>query len=260
MNEQAQSPGWSTGEIATLRQSFGGWARDYHRLRPGYPDTAFAFLAALAHRVSGAKRAPDCLDLGAGTGMLAAGLIRRGLEVVGVEPDDRMRAVLAEVVGPDNALAGTAEAIPLADDSVDLVTAGQMWHWVDQAQAVTEVARVLRPGGALCICWTLRDDRVSWVADLAARVGLTDLYLSSTTDRPVDLPAPFGAAELAEFEFGLAMDATELVDQLGTFATVAMRDGPSRLAMAQEFLAANPATARQFVAPFVCKIFTALPQ
>ena len=257
MSEQAPSPGWSVTEIAALRQSFGNWARDYHRLRPGYPPAAFDFLAGLAHTAAGTDRTPDCLDLGAGTGMLAAGLLSRGLDVVGVEPDDRMRTVLAEVLGDRNALAGTAEAIPVPDNSVDLVTAGQMWHWVNQRHAAAEVARVLRPGGVLAICWTLRDDRVGWVADFAATVGLTDMYLSAATDRPVELPPPFASAHLTEFEFGLRMNAADLVDQLATFATVAMRDGPNRLAVAGDFLAANPATQGEFIAPFVCKIFIA---
>lgn len=243
-----------------MRQSFGGWARDYHRLRPGYPPAAVDFLAALA-RTRARDHEPDCLDLGAGTGLLAVGLLQRGIKVIGVEPDDRMREVLAESIGADNALAGTAEAIPLPDASVDLVTAGQMWHWVDQTPAAAQVARVLRPGGALAICWTLRDDRVPWVRELVRRAELTDSYRSAPADRLAKLatlPAQFAPGQLTEFEFGITTNAAELVAQLGTFATVARHDTAGRLGSARDFLAANPATAGEFVAPFVCKIFTAL--
>ncbi len=253
---------WSAVELAALRQSFGGWARAYHERRPGYPAVAFDRLAALAWRaraatVGPADRDPQVIDVGAGTGILAAGLAARDISVVGVEPDERMCAVLAEIVGPDRAVLGTAEAIPLPDASADLVTAGQMWHWVDPGRAVPEIARVLRPGGAFAICWTLRDDRVDWVARLAEAVGLTDLYLSSATDRPVVLPAPFGELTLTEFDFGIPMDAERLVEQLGTYATVVARDSSRVLDTARDFLRTEPATQGEFVAPFVCKIFVA---
>lgn len=250
-------------DLAALRQSFGGWARAYHEHRPGYPAAGFDLLADLGRRARSAAAVgpvdhdPQAVDLGAGTGILAAGLAARAINVVGVEPDERMCAMLAEVVGPGRAVAGTAEALPLADASADLVTAGQMWHWVDPERAVPEIARVLRPGGAFAICWTLRDDRVEWVARLAESVGLTDLYLSSATDRPVVLPAPFGELALTELDFGIPMDADRLVDQLGTYATVVARDAPRVLRAARDFLRTEPATAGEFVAPFVCKIFVA---
>jgi SAM-dependent methyltransferase len=66
------------------------------------------------------------------------------------------------------ALEGSAEAIPLPDADVDVVTAAQAAHWFDPARAAGELRRVLRPGGAVGLVWNMRDDRVAWSAGLDA--------------------------------------------------------------------------------------------
>ena len=68
--------------------------------------------------------------------------------VVAIEPDERMRALHGE------AIAGSAEAIPLEDASVDAVFVGEAFHWFDPEAAIPEIARVLRPRGGLAILWT----------------------------------------------------------------------------------------------------------
>ena len=76
---------------------------------------------------------------------------------------------------PDTpALLGTAEEIPLPDDSVDAVLVAQAWHWFDPERAVKEVARVLRPGGRLGLVWNTRDERLGWVKDLGRIIGHED--------------------------------------------------------------------------------------
>ena len=100
------------------------------------------------------------LDLAAGTGKLTRLLVATGADVVAVEPDPAMRVAL-----PD-ALEGSAEAIPLPDASVDVVTVGQAFHWFDAPAALAEIARVLRPGGGLGLVWNERDESVPWVAEL----------------------------------------------------------------------------------------------
>ena len=87
------------------------------------------------------------VDLGAGTGALTRLLVGRADEVVAVEPDDRMRAVLTEAVPGSRAVAGRGEAIPLPDASVDAVVASSSWHWMDPVPTLLEVGRVLVPGG-----------------------------------------------------------------------------------------------------------------
>jgi ubiquinone/menaquinone biosynthesis C-methylase UbiE len=129
-----------------------GFARSaaaYERGRPGYPE------AAVRHVVAELPPRAVVLDLAAGTGKLTRALLDAGLRVIAVEPVAEMRAALPASAG---ALEGTAEAIPLADGSVDAVTVGQAFHWFDGDAALAEIARVLRPGGLLALIWNARVD------------------------------------------------------------------------------------------------------
>ena len=130
--------------MAELRLSFGNVAETYDRVRPPYSrvllDRAEELLELDARSL--------VLDLGAGTGRVTRELARRFEHVVAVEPDERMRALHGE------AIAGSAEAIPLEDASVDAVFVGEAFHWFDPEAAIPEIARVLRPRGGLAILWT----------------------------------------------------------------------------------------------------------
>jgi SAM-dependent methyltransferase len=104
------------------------------------------------------------VDLGAGTGILTRQLVALGHDVLPVEPDPAMRALIPADLA---ALDGTAEAIPIPDASVDAVVAGQAYHWFDTAKAHPEIARVLRPGGVFGPLWNERDEHVPWLARLS---------------------------------------------------------------------------------------------
>ena len=127
-----------------LARSFGRVAETYHRVRPPYSQ------ALLDRAEEELELGPDgtVLDLAAGTGRLTRELARRFARVLAVEPDERMRAVHGD------ALAGSAEAIPLDSGSVDAVFVGEAFHWFDPAAAIAELARVLRPRGGLAIVST----------------------------------------------------------------------------------------------------------
>lgn len=125
--------------MSELRLSFGNVAETYDRVRPPYSRT----LLDLAQEELELDPRARVLDLAAGTGRLTRELSRRFREVVAVEPDERMRALHG------SALAGSAEAIPLADASVDAVFVGEAFHWFDPQTAIPEIARVLRPRGGL---------------------------------------------------------------------------------------------------------------
>ncbi|EUA44075.1 ubiE/COQ5 methyltransferase family protein [Mycobacterium xenopi 3993] len=111
------------------------------------------------------------LDLGAGTGKLTTRLVERGLDVVAVDPIPEMLDVLRKSLPDTPALLGTAEEIPLPDNSVDAVLVAQAWHWFDPARAIPEVIRVLRPGGRLGLVWNTRDERLGWVRELGRIIG-----------------------------------------------------------------------------------------
>jgi SAM-dependent methyltransferase len=181
---ESRRTSWTTAPAAEV----------YERARPGYAEAAVDFaLAPVRDR-------PDrrVLDLGAGTGKLTRQLVARRLPTVAVEPAAGMRAALARAVRSAEVVAGAAEALPLAADSVDVVLAGQAFHWFEADRALPEIARVLRPGGVLALLYNSRDDGVAWVRALSDLVGELDRgdYVSRMpTERPPDLGA------------GLAFDA-----------------------------------------------------
>src|SRR5262245_43919917 len=145
--------GWSRGAsgpaptgrgVSELRLSFGNVAESYDRVRPPYSRVLLDRAQELLELDAQAR----VLDLGAGTGRVTRELARRFDQVVAVEPDERMRALHGE------ALAGSAEATPLDDASVDAVFVGEAFHWFDTEAAIPEIARVLRSRGGLAILWT----------------------------------------------------------------------------------------------------------
>lgn len=133
--------------------SFGAAADLYDRIRPTYPREALEW---------GIPEKSEICDLGAGTGILTRQLTELGHSVIAVEPDDKMRAKI-----PGDARQGSATNIPLPDASVDVVTAGQAYHWFYGEPAHTEIARVLKPGGRFIPIWNVRDERVPWVEKMS---------------------------------------------------------------------------------------------
>jgi SAM-dependent methyltransferase len=124
---------------AELGRSFGSVADVYDRVRPPYSQQ----LLDRAQQALELDASARVLDLAAGTGRLTRELRLRFEDVVAVEPDERMRAVHG------TALAGSAEAIPLPDASVDAVFVGEAFHWFDFEQAFAEIRRVARCGLAI---------------------------------------------------------------------------------------------------------------
>jgi ubiquinone/menaquinone biosynthesis C-methylase UbiE len=137
----------------TAQAGFTAAAEVYERARPGYPGEAVAWVAERL----GIGPGRDVLDLAAGTGKLTRQLVPLGARIVAVEPIDAMRVELERAVPGVEALAGTAEAIPLPDGSVDAVTCAQAFHWFRPDDAVSEIRRVLRTGGGLALLWNGRD-------------------------------------------------------------------------------------------------------
>lgn len=180
--------------------SFGAQAAAYERGRPSYPPEAIDWLLP--------RGAHTVLDLGAGTGKLTTRLVERGLDVIAVDPIPEMLEVLTGSLPDTPALLGTAEEIPLADDSVDAVLVAQAWHWFDPERAVKEVTRVLRPGGRLGLVWNTRDERSGWVKDLGRIIGHEN---DPFTDQ-VSLPGPFTDVERHHVEWTSYLTPQALID------------------------------------------------
>jgi SAM-dependent methyltransferase len=182
--------------------SFDQAAEVYERARPEYPAAAVDWLVPAGAKV--------VLDLGAGTGKLTRALVARGLEVVAVDPAPKMLEQLSAALPQATVYEGTAEDIPLADASVDAVFAAQAWHWVDQAVALPQVARVLRPGGTLGLVWNVRDETIPWVARLTTVMHGSEAE-SFVEEGRVDR-GPFGEIETAVFPWTREFDRDGLLD------------------------------------------------
>jgi SAM-dependent methyltransferase len=139
---------------STLR--FSDRVEAYLAGRPRYPSELITYLEATGALPHGGLVA----DVGVGTGLSADPFLAAGHRVIGVEPNAPMRAAGLEYLAryPHyEARDGTAEATGLQSNSVDLVIAGQAFHWFDPGRFRTESLRVLRPGGWAALIWNDRD-------------------------------------------------------------------------------------------------------
>ncbi len=129
---------------------------NYAKYRPGYPLALLNYLTAEC----GLAPAQAVADIGAGTGLLTRLFLEHGCEVWAVEPDPAMRAAAEQALGAAfpsfHSIAGSAEAVPLPETSIDFWTAGQAFHWFDPAQARAEAQRLLRPDGWTVLVWNAR--------------------------------------------------------------------------------------------------------
>jgi len=183
--------------------AFAEVAEAYERGRPSYPDDAVRWLVG--------EQSCDVVDLGAGTGKLTRRLVAQGHRVVAVEPLDEMRAELEAAVPGVQAVAGSAETIPLEDASADVVTSAQAFHWFDHDAALPEIARVLRPDGRIALVWNSRDDGDPWMARLSAIIG-NETVEESYVVPILDASGLFGPVETARFSFAETRDRAGLLD------------------------------------------------
>lgn len=135
----------------------------YVRGRPDYPPEILEWLRQRLRLEAG----KSVVDLGAGTGKFTNYLARTGAHVIAVEPVRQMREQLAGLLPDVEVREGTATAIPLPDNSVDVLTCAQSFHWFATRAALAEIHRVLKPGGRLGLIWNMRDENVEWIAQLS---------------------------------------------------------------------------------------------
>ena len=216
-----------SGLHPTAEAGFSAAAEVYERARPGYPDEAVAWVAERL----GIGPGRDVLDLAAGTGKLTRQLVPLGARVVAVEPIAAMRAELERAVPGVEALAGTAEAIPLTDGSMDAVTCAQAFHWFRTDEAVPEIRRVLRPGGGLALLWNgrdLDDPKHARVDELLAP------HRSEFPSREAHWREVLGPLEARTWRYSVTLTRAEYVDLVASQSVVGAMAPAQRLEFLNE--------------------------
>jgi ubiquinone/menaquinone biosynthesis C-methylase UbiE len=218
----------------TRATSFGRVAGSYDQVRPGPAAAAVDWLLPAGCAIA--------VDLAAGTGLFTRALGERVPEVVAVEPDGRMREVLAARSPGVRVLDGRAEAIPLPDGYADAVFVSTAWHWFDPGRAVREITRVLKDGGRLGILWTSRDREEHWVAELdllrdtrpgePRTVGAVREKLARHHSVTLPPDAELGPAQTASFGLTRTLTVDDTLDWLATssgYITAAQADREATL-------------------------------
>jgi SAM-dependent methyltransferase len=230
----------------TAARGFTAGVDAYERSRPDYPAAA---VEALVERM-GLRPGRTVLDLGAGTGKLTRLLVPSGATIIAVEPLDAMRARLGAAAPTVRSLDGTAEAIPLADASVDAVTCAQAFHWFDAPRAFEELHRVVRGDGLVALLWNVRDERIGWVRAMG---DIVEELVGGEPRHQLELWLPearrtpwFEYLEATETPHVQALSPDGVIDRLRSISVVAAAPAERRgdvEARVAELLRTDPVTA-----------------
>lgn len=128
----------------------------YEKYRPSYPEEYLNYLISKCNLNKNSVVA----DIGAGTGIFTKQLLDKNLKVIAVEPNDKMRKVLEEKLNGNKnftSINGTDKNTNLKENSIDLITVAQAFHWFDIKSFRKECKRILKPNGKVCIIWNKLD-------------------------------------------------------------------------------------------------------
>jgi SAM-dependent methyltransferase len=201
----------------TASAGFSRAAAAYERGRPEYPQAAVDWIA----RELDLRPGVTVVDLAAGTGKLTRALLPTGATVVAVEPVAEMRALIEGAETVD----GRADAMPFPEEWADAGTVAQAFHWFANEDSVREIARVLKPGGALALIWNSRvhDHPIQAAIDELTRELATEVstLYDDAWRGALETSGLFGPLEEAGFEHAQELDEQGVVDRVLSTSYVA---------------------------------------
>jgi len=204
---------------------FGPRAEHYHQNRLSLPDDAVRWLVPAKCR--------SVAEIGAGTGLftgqLAARLDGEPPEIVAIEPDEKMRRVLAVNCPEVDVRAGTAEVLPVPDAHLDGLFGVAMWHWVEPAAALAEAARVLAPGGILGVGWNARAASELWLPEIDEIIASAHTAGHEPGRFHLTGESPFTTPEREVFPYECKMTADQVVALLSTYSGVLAQSADDRV-------------------------------
>ncbi|MEE1003392.1 MAG: class I SAM-dependent methyltransferase [Acutalibacteraceae bacterium] len=137
-------------------EKFTGKAENYSKFRPVYPNEYIDYLKSYANLCEKSIVA----DIGSGTGILTKQLSMECNTVYAVEPNlDMINKAKFDLKDFNNIIFfdTTAENTGIPENSVDLVTVGQAYHWFDKIKFFDECKRFLKSNGYVSLVWNNRD-------------------------------------------------------------------------------------------------------
>lgn len=192
----------------------------YERGRPEYPQEAIDFL------IETLQISPTSfvLDLGAGTGKFTKLLNRSKATVIAVEPVEGMIRKFQSLYPDIKVLKGSAEDIPLENNTVDAVIAAQAFHWFNGPSALKEIHRVLKPNGKLGLIWNVRDESISWIAELTKIIdpheGGAPRFKTMSWKKAFDETKLFSELRLQHFSYIQKGTVETIVDRVGSISFI----------------------------------------
>lgn len=198
-----------------MRNTHAGKAERYDLGRPMYPAAFYDYL----YGEFGLARDAVIADIGAGPGKIAQGFAERGSRVYAVEPDDDMRRIAQERLGPFlgcTVLGNCAEETGIPTGAVDLIFCGNSYYWFDRARVVPEFKRILKAGENANVILAWQGGSFRKREELHESL---KCFVRLMGDRHDESP-PFqeGAFKTKEFVFTLYQDFTALLSGLLSFS------------------------------------------
>lgn len=138
-----------------VTERFSDRVDDYIKYRPSYPEEVISLLRS----VCGLNADSIVADIASGTGIFTRQLLETKATVFAIEPSDNMRhAAEAELRSYPafKSIKGTAESTGMPDNSIDIITVAQAFHWFNQEQAKKEFCRIMRSEGWIALIWNMR--------------------------------------------------------------------------------------------------------